>query len=135
MRQNPLSKERARRLRREATPAEKILWPELRGRRFAGFKFRRQHVLGPFIVDFYCARAALVVELDGETHLGRERPDLERQAWLEDRGLLVLRFWNNAVYDDHEVALETIWRACEARRSKLHPSPPTPLPGVPGRGE
>jgi very-short-patch-repair endonuclease len=134
MRIDPTWKERARRLRRESTPAEKILWPQLRGRRFAGFKFRRQHVLGPFIVDFYCSEAALVVELDGETHLGREASDLDRKAWLERAGLLVLRFWNNAVYDDRDAVLEAIWQACDARR-KSRPLTPDRSPPKRARGE
>ena len=55
------------------------------------------------------------------------------QLWLEEQGFKVLRFWNTDVYDDLEVVLEAIWRECEAR--KKNPSPPAPLPGVPGRGE
>ncbi len=129
---DPVLHERARSLRQRMTPAEEILWKELRGRRFAGFKFRRQYTYGPFIVDFYCVDAALAVELDGETHVGRETRDQQRAVWLEGRGLKVLRFYNHDLYDDKEVVLETIYRACERRRgvgtSRLTPSPPTPLP-------
>jgi very-short-patch-repair endonuclease len=75
--------------------AEAALWHELRGRRFAGFKFRRQHVLGPFIVDFYCAEAQLILELDGFTHRGKEDDDGRRQAWLEQLGLKVIRCPNH----------------------------------------
>src|SRR5262245_40302392 len=89
----------ARNLRQQPVPAERIMWWQLRGRRFAGFKFRRQHPIGPYIVDFYCATCALGVELDGETHLGREHADQGRQEYLEAEGLKVLRFWNNEVYD------------------------------------
>jgi very-short-patch-repair endonuclease len=134
MKKDPLLKSRSRALRREMTPAEKILWGRLRDRRFAGFKFRRQHVIGPYIVDFYCAQARLVLEIDGETHLGRERPDQTRQSWLEGQGLKVVRFWNTEVYDDGDPVMEIIWRECVARCGKADPSPPTPLPGE-ERGE
>jgi very-short-patch-repair endonuclease len=86
-------------------------------------------VIDSFIVDFYCAEAGLVLEIDGETHLGKEALDQRRQGWLEQQGYTVLRFWNTDVYDDLEVVLEAIWLECGAR--KLNPSPPTPLP----RGE
>src|SRR4051794_24074383 len=103
MRTNPRQNERARAraLRRDSTPAEQILWRELRNRRFVGFKFRRQQSIGPFIADFYCAASALIIELDGESHLGKEQPDKDRQDWFEAQGFKVLRFWNNEVYDDH----------------------------------
>src|SRR5947209_8061778 len=76
----------ARRLRRELTPTEKLLWYQLRGRRFGGYRFRRQHIIDPYIADFYCADATLVIELDGETHLGKEEQDRCRQAYLESNG-------------------------------------------------
>ncbi len=64
-------RERARELRQDANLPERILWEQLRGRRFQGFKFRRQHPIGPYVVDFYCSAANLVLELDGETHRGK----------------------------------------------------------------
>src|SRR5262245_13130570 len=124
--------ERARDLRQRLTPAEQSLWTELRGRRFAGFKFRRQYTYGPFILDFFCVDAGLAVEVDGETHVGRELRDQQRAAWLEGRGLKVVRFYNHDLYDEKEVVLEAIYRECERRRgvgaSGFTPSPPTPLP-------
>ena len=128
MRMNARQKARARALRHESTPAEKILWRDLRNRRFAGYKFRRQHPVGPFITDFYCAALALVIELDGESHLGKEQPDRVRQDWFEANGFKVLRFWNDAIYDDHEAVQEAIWQECERLKAQMHPSPPTPLP-------
>lgn len=113
MRKNLLLKERARQLRKDATPAEVILWKIIRGRRFAGLKFRRQQPLGPYIVDFFCAPLKLVVELDGETHVGKEKKDQIRQAWLEEQGYKVVRFDNSVVYEDFEVVEDTIWRDCE----------------------
>jgi len=115
MKKDPLLKERARQLRHNAAPAEVILWKILRGRRFAGFKFRRQQPTGPYIVDFFCAQLKLVVELDGETHLGREKNDEERDAWLQEQGFKVVRFWNPLVYEDREAVEDTIWRECEER--------------------
>jgi very-short-patch-repair endonuclease len=128
MRMNPRQKERARALRRVSTPAEQILWRDLRNRRFAGFKFRRQHPVSPFIPDFYCAAIALIIELDGESHLGKEQPDKDRQDWFEAHGFKVLRFWNNEIYDDHEAVQEAIWQECQTRQPQMHPSPPAPLP-------
>ena len=111
-RHQPRAYERARQLRRPLTPAEVILWRELRGRRLGGFKFRRQQPIGPYIADFFCPAAKLVVELDGETHLGREEKDAARQAYLESLGYRVLRFWNPDVYDELEAVREAIWNAC-----------------------
>jgi very-short-patch-repair endonuclease len=130
MRLNPWFKERSRALRTAASPAERILWPKLRGRRFAGLKFRRQHVIESFIVDFYCAEISLILEIDGETHLGKEQLDQARQRCLEGQGHKVLRFWNTDIYDDLEVVLEAIWRECDAR-CKAHNSPWHPYPKKP----
>ncbi len=106
---------RARELRRNMTPAEAILWRKLRGRRFAGFKFRRQQpiVEAHAIADFFCPTAGLVVELDGETHIGRETHDAARQGRLEAAGYTVLRFLNSDVYDDRAAVEDTIWLACD----------------------
>lgn len=107
---NPRLRRFARRMRREPTPAEEALWRLLRHRRLAGFKFRRQHTYGPYILDFYCPRARLVVELDGDTHATPEglQADAERSAYLEARGLVILRFWNTEVADDQEAVLTRI---------------------------
>ncbi len=130
---NSNSRDRARELRRALTPAERILWSALRGRRFADYKFRRQHPFGRYVFDFYCARARPVVEVDGESHLVSAGSDQRRSIWLESQGLRVVRYWNTDVYDDFEAVLTSIWETCQA--IVLDPSPPTPLPGVPGRGE
>ena len=73
-------------------PAEMVLWKLLRDRRLGGFKFRRQHPIGSYVVDFACAGGKLVIELDGETHLRRAQADAERSAYLEAEGWLVMRF-------------------------------------------
>ena len=136
MKNNPALIERARSLRRNLAPAEKKVWAALRGRRFGEFKFRRQQVIGSYIVDFYFSAAALILELDGESHLGQEAKDGDRQRWLESQGLKVMRFWNTDVFDEFEAVLETIWQECDRRRSVGKGRPLTPNPSPPeGRGE
>jgi very-short-patch-repair endonuclease len=73
------------------TPTEKRLWTQVRGRRFAGFKFRRQTPVAGYIVDFYCAQARLIVELDGASHVVKETADANRERALEANGFKVLR--------------------------------------------
>ena len=90
--------ERAGELRKERIDAEGLMWLELRKSRFRGFRFRRQHVIGRFIVDFYCAEKRVAVEIDGPTH----DPDRDerRDALLEGAGVRVVRFTNDEVYRD-----------------------------------
>ncbi|MBI4396880.1 MAG: endonuclease domain-containing protein [Elusimicrobia bacterium] len=90
----------AKDLRRRQTDAERKIWALLRSRQLAGFKFRRQEVIGFFIVDFCCFEQRLVVELDGGQHAEREASDRQRTLDLNQRGFRVLRFW------DHQVLLE-----------------------------
>jgi very-short-patch-repair endonuclease len=92
--------DRCRELRRAATDAEGVLWRCLRARRFAGFKFRRQHPCGPFIVDFYCARRRLAVELDGGQHFTPEGAahDERGSRYLGREGIQVLRFPTDLVF-------------------------------------
>jgi very-short-patch-repair endonuclease len=80
----------------EMTDAERGLWSALRSRRLAGYKFRRQHPVGPFIVDFACIEHRLAIEADGGQH-AENRKDGRRTGWLTRRGWRVLRFWNNDV--------------------------------------
>ncbi|NIR02743.1 MAG: DUF559 domain-containing protein [Gemmatimonadales bacterium] len=85
----------------------------LRNRHLAGAKFRRQHPVGPYILDFYCAQARLAIELDGGQHseAAQQRRDARRTRVLEAQGVRVLRFWNNEVLAETEAVLETIWNA------------------------
>ena len=103
---------RAKELRKAQTPAEQILWARLRNRGLCGLKFKRQHALGPFIADFYCAQHRLVVELDGGIHLGRAEQDTERTAQLADHGYKVLRLRNEEVEINVEIALAKIAASC-----------------------
>src|SRR5262245_48108386 len=91
---------RARQLRRTSTPAEQVLWSLLRGRRLSGAKFRRQQPLGPFIADFYCAAASLVVEADGSSHVPRSEHDAARDAFLRACGIRILRLSNREILQE-----------------------------------
>ncbi len=103
----------ARKLRRQQTDAEQILWQRLRSRQLAGCKFRRQHPVGPYVVDFVCLKQGLVVELDGSQHALPEEvvKDAKRTAYLEAEGFRVLRFWNNEVFGEIEALLTRILAA------------------------
>ncbi|MEQ8665267.1 MAG: DUF559 domain-containing protein [Rhodospirillales bacterium] len=90
-----MASSRARKLRKNMTNAEKAFWSQVRDKRFHELRFRRQHPIGPYIVDFYCAAKEIVVELDGGQHT--QETDLERSAFLQSCGLRVIRFWNNDV--------------------------------------
>ena len=111
------AKERARCLRRNQTIEEKQLWLALRAGRFAGFKFRRQHPLGNYILDFYCAAAQLAVELDGFQHGLPEtlRHDEQRERCLTAQNIETLRFWNHVWRTNREGVLLAIWSALHRR--------------------
>ena len=100
----------ARRLRRDQTEEEKQLWRALRAGRFAGFKFRRQHPIAGYIVDFVCLQESLIVELDGGQHIEQEEKDSKRTHALETAGYRVLRFWNNDVLTNSRAVLDAIYR-------------------------
>ena len=99
-----------RSLRNDSTSAEATLWQGLKKSQLRGKKFRRQHSIGPYIVDFYCPAEKLVVELDGEVHNdpGRQEYDAEREAFLRKQGLRIVRFENREVFEDVEVVREGI---------------------------
>ena len=98
-----------RELRNHPTAAEASLWYRLRGSRL-GVKFRRQHGIGPYVVDFYCPTARLAIELDGDSHCSQEvaKRDSMRQAWMEAQGVRVLRFLNDDVFNDIEAVLAVL---------------------------
>ncbi len=101
---------RARELRKDMTPAEKVLWQRLRNRQLDGFYFRRQHPIKYFIADFYCAKADLIVELDGGIHNNpaNKEWDINRTAELEKSGVTVIRFTNYEVFNDIESVIRKI---------------------------
>jgi very-short-patch-repair endonuclease len=98
----------ARVMRREMTPAETMLWQALKGRRLSSLRFRAQHTVGQFVLDFYCPICKLAVEIDGVVHQGRETQDLARTQHLEAHGYHVIRFYNNEVLSDLPSVLEAI---------------------------
>ena len=104
------SKDYAKKLRRDQTFAEKKLWAELRNKRLGGFKFRRQHPIGDFIIDFACLTSKLIIELDGPTHDSKEARDYDnmRMRVLERQGWTVIRYANDAVFDDMNMVLDDI---------------------------
>jgi len=107
---------RARRLRQDQTNVEARLWAKLRNRALGGWKWRRQVPRGPYIVDFFCAEAGLVVELDGGQHADRVAYDERRTEVLQQQGLRVLRFWNGDVLKNRDGVCMTILQACGERR-------------------
>ena len=116
----------ARELRQQATDAERMLWKYLRAHRLAGYKFRRQVVIEPYIVDFVCLEARLIVEADGGQHLEQAEDDLKRSAFLQSRGYKVIRFWNDEILTDTHIVLERI------NNYLIEAPSPQPSPG--GRG-
>ena len=106
----PKRTERARELRQEAPIPERILWGLLRGRRLNGLKFRRQVPMGPYVVDYYCAESQLVVELDGESHVGQFDHDKKRTEFLKSQGLKVLRITNDDLLHHVDAVADAIVR-------------------------
>jgi very-short-patch-repair endonuclease len=92
-------------LRKIQTPEEKILWDKLRNKKFGGFKFYRQYGVGPYILDFFCPKTRLAIELDGEIHKEKVEYDRERKLFIEDVGIYILRFWNREISDNLEKVL------------------------------
>ena len=130
----------ARRLRRDSTDTERRLWAVLRDRRLAGFKFRRQVAVGGYILDFYCVRAKLAIELDGGQHSEGEavRYDNARTAKLAELGVKVIRFWDCDVLKFPDAVKATVYRAvmegtCELSAAQLAIET-APSPGTPGEG-
>lgn len=119
----PILKDRARTLRAKGTKSERYLWKLLRSRQFEGMKFRRQHPIGPYITDFYCADAKLVFELDGISHDGRGDYDDRRRAYLESNGLRVIKMRDDELFADPQSLATEILRVT----GKIQPSPqPSP---------
>jgi len=114
--------DRARKLRRDATEAEALLWQNLRSRRLGDFKFRRQAWIGPFIADFICMDAMLIVEVDGNQHGDAIAYDDARTAFLASKGYRVIRVWNNDVTQRMDGVLAAILSALSDVPSPSHAS-------------
>ncbi len=109
----------AQKLRKSSTDTELRLWLQLKNRNLGGFKFRRQHPIPPYIVDFVCLEQKLIVELDGGQHAEQTVRDAERTACLESKGFRIIRFWNDDALKQTDAVLEEILRQLHAP----HPGP------------
>jgi leucyl-tRNA synthetase len=114
--------QRARSMRRAQTYAERIIWIELRKRRLAGFKFRRQHIIGPFIVDFVCLSEKVIFEVDGDSHELQKSYDDARTRYLKKLGYRVCRVMNEKVIGGGDNMLDELLSALE-QKAPL-PNPP-----------
>jgi very-short-patch-repair endonuclease len=123
-------RDRARAMRADPTPAERRLWSMFRDRRMPAAKFRRQHVVAPYIVDFVCIERLLIIEADGGQHAESDS-DRRRDAYLERLGFRILRFWNNDVRDNPSGVFEMIYAALHTPHPPKPPAwvPPSPLKG------
>ena len=117
----PITTARARRLRSNMTDVERKLWGAMRGKQLEGCRFRRQHAIGAYIVDFACVERTLVIELDGGQHHDQKTYDDTRSKYLNEQGWQVVRFWNNEVLENLDGVLEVILE-------KLESTPPVLLP-------
>ena len=123
---------KARKFRRALSPPEAILWVRLR-QRPGGFKFRRQHPAGRFVLDFFCSDARLAIEIDGMSHEMGDRPAMDelRDRWLSDQGVATLRIASSDVSRDANAVAELIVASCIQRCNPLHQptAGPPPRPG------
>ena len=118
-RANPKSYKIARQLRNEPTPTERRLWMVLCGNKLGGVKFRRQHAIGKYAVDFCSVKRKLTIELDGSQHLEQSEYDIQRTAYLESQGYKVIRFWNAQVLNDIEGVICSIEAALNSKLSGI----------------
>lgn len=126
---------RARGMRKQPTEAERMLWRLLRNKRLDGWKWKRQQPLGPYIVDFICFEARLIVEADGSQHID-SASDLVRDAWLRGQNFRLMRFFNNDILAESDSVLTAILAALTASAGASSPAEcsPSPQPS-PARGE
>jgi very-short-patch-repair endonuclease len=130
-----MASETARRLRREATEAERLLWLALRDRRLAGYKFRRQRPIGPYVADFVSIRYRLIIEVDGSQHAASEA-DEKRTAWLARYGWRVIRVWDNDVSENADAVAEYLLHVLQTQPTLTLPSLPRWAPlSLPQAGE
>lgn len=103
-----LTKNYVQELRQNTTDAEMHLWYFLRAKRLKGYKFRRQHLIYPFVVDFVCVKKKLIIEIDGGQHVENSQYDERRSELLKEKGYRVLRFWNDEIFKETEIVLNEI---------------------------
>lgn len=129
------ARQRAKSLRQDQTPGEKMLWMKLRAQRFHGYKFRRQVPVGPYIVDFLCVEENLIIEIDGSSHWepGAQERDRDREAYLQSLGFRILRFTNLETVQSLATVLERLRLFLEGDYDEATDDP-SPLPSPSGRG-
>jgi very-short-patch-repair endonuclease len=117
---NPSLKNKARHLRKNMTDSERVLWSRLRGKQIRGIQFYRQKPIGNYIVDFFAPKAKLVIEVDGSQHKESQHleRDKQRDAFLSDAGLKVLRFNSNEVLNTTDEVAEVVYRTVVERMDK-----------------
>jgi len=116
---NPRLKQIARKLRNDMTLSEILLWQHIKGKQLSGYDFHRQKPINEYVVDFYCPRLKLVIEIDGDSHEGKEEADKIRQEKLESLGLTVMRFWDWDVKSNVDGIVEHLREWIEAHTT--HP--------------
>ena len=126
--------ENARKLRQTPTDAKALMWFLLRNRKFGGVKFRRQHPISNYVLDFYAPEAKLAIELDGGQHVENSSHDAQRTKELNAQGIRILRFWNHEVFNETEAVLPAIWNALFPDNDGHSSISPSPRPSPAGRG-
>jgi very-short-patch-repair endonuclease len=121
VRYNPRLKHTARTLRKNMTLSEILLWQQIKGKRVLGYDFHRQKPIDEYVIDFYCPRLKLVLEIDGDSHDGKEETDRIRQDKLESMGLAVLRFWDSDVKSNVDGIVEQLKEWIETHRTHTRP--------------
>ena len=111
-----IQRERRRGLRENQTEAEILLWERIRDRKLNGLKFRRQYGVGPYILDFFCSDKRIAIELDGEQHKNNQEYDTERDLYLNDKDIKVLRFWNEELIRDIEGILKRVEESVKVKK-------------------
>jgi len=126
---HPATKEFRQKLRRDATPCERILWRHLKGRQIEGCKFRQQHGYGPFVLDFYCPSIRLCIEVDGEVHDLDEvkRKDEERTLFLYENRISIIRFKNKEIENEIDSVINRIKECVRQLKAKVAVQTPNPL--------
>ena len=119
VRYSPRSKKIARTLRKNMTLLGSLLWQQIKGKQLLGYDFHRQKPIDEYVVDFYCPRLKLVLEIDGDSHDGKEEADRIRQEKLESLGLTVMRFWDSDVKNNVDGIVEQLREWIDAQRT--HP--------------
>ena len=118
--------QQAKQLRQDSTFPERLLWSRLRRGQVYGYRFRRQHAIAGFIVDFVCTDASLIIEVDGDSHIGRAQYDADRQSKFVSMGYRVLRISNDDILRDLDSIVDGIANAVKQATATRHPPPAPP---------